>query len=177
MSPDPPIPQAAAVDPTRKSPQLPPESQGQVSTAATTAPSDSTPDDKETPLTSADATATSSELPPTSACLLFSDDQHWLPEWLAYHYYTANLQTVVLAVDPRSTTEPQLGAWTEYLDVQVWHDTDYAFRPKDKHANKGAEGLTWIHRGRQVAFYEACGRYLTQRNQTWTFFHDLDECT
>jgi hypothetical protein len=34
------------------------------------------------------------------------DDNHLLIEWLAYHYHTVNLRTLVIAIDPKSSTSP-----------------------------------------------------------------------
>jgi hypothetical protein len=41
-----------------------------------------------------------------SACLLTMDDNHALPEWIAYHYYALSLRYLVVAVDPYSRTRP-----------------------------------------------------------------------
>lgn len=41
-----------------------------------------------------------------AACLLVMDDNHRLIEWLAYHYHTLPLRYLVIAVDPRSQTQP-----------------------------------------------------------------------
>lgn len=45
----------------------------------------------------------------TAACLLIMDDNHFLIEWLAFHYYVLRLRYLIVAVDPRSTTTPDAG--------------------------------------------------------------------
>ena len=40
------------------------------------------------------------------ACLITMDDNHWLIEWLAYHYHALNLRRHVFVRDPLSMTSP-----------------------------------------------------------------------
>ena len=42
-----------------------------------------------------------------SACILIMDDNHYLPEWLAYHYTFLPLRRLIVAVDPNSQTSPK----------------------------------------------------------------------
>lgn len=65
-----------------------------------------------------------------SACLLIKDDNEILNEWIAYHYHVLNLRTLVVAVDPSSTTSPtrileQWQALFDDLQVLQWNDEDY----------------------------------------------------
>ena len=48
-----------------------------------------------------------------SACLLVMDDNHFLIEWLSYHYHVLNLRYLVIMVDPNSRTSvtPILDRW------------------------------------------------------------------
>lgn len=108
------------------------------------------------------------------ACLLVKDDNHRLPEWLAYHYYALPLRRLIVAVDPTSETSPVpiLKKWAETLPnltIAVWDDEDYLIKPLV------AADLTHRHRKRQNLFYKACGRYGKAHGWTWTTFIDTDE--
>ena len=41
-----------------------------------------------------------------SACLMIKDDNHYLVEWLAYHYHFLPLRRLIVGIDPTSTTSP-----------------------------------------------------------------------
>ena len=41
-----------------------------------------------------------------SACLMIKDDNHYLIEWLAYHYHFLPLRRLIVGIDPTSTTSP-----------------------------------------------------------------------
>mmetsp|Transcript_38845 Transcript_38845/g.94042 ORF Transcript_38845/g.94042 Transcript_38845/m.94042 type:complete len:82 (+) Transcript_38845:465-710(+) len=41
-----------------------------------------------------------------SACLLIMDDNHYLIEWLAYHYQVMPLRRLIVLSDPKSRTTP-----------------------------------------------------------------------
>ena len=45
--------------------------------------------------------------PSFSACLILKEDNHWLSEWLPYHYQTARLRHLLVIVDPSSRTSPK----------------------------------------------------------------------
>jgi hypothetical protein len=64
-----------------------------------------------------------------SACLLVKDDNDILNEWIAYHYHTLQLRTLIVATDPSSTTSPSsiLQKWNTSTDlsIQEWTDNDY----------------------------------------------------
>ena len=111
-----------------------------------------------------------------SACLMIMDENHRLPEWLAYHYYMMPLRHVVLLVDPRSETSPMdtVQRWRPYIKIDVWNFTDlHQYKPQSKkHANLDS----WErHRRVQKFFYTQCGHYFRTHNRTWTTFHDVDE--
>ena len=111
-----------------------------------------------------------------SACLMIMDENHRLPEWLAYHYYMMPLRHVVLLVDPRSETSPMdiVQRWRPFIKIDVWNFTDlHQYKPQSKkHANLDS----WErHRRVQKFFYTQCGHYFRTHNRTWTTFHDVDE--
>lgn len=112
-----------------------------------------------------------------SACLLIMDDNHRLSEWLAFHYLALSLRYLVVAVDPRSRTSPAaiLERWRPYMEIVVWNDKDYAFRPNAKEMNGTTFEKTRIHRNRQRIFFAKCTSHLQGKNRTWTSYHDVDE--
>jgi hypothetical protein len=128
-----------------------------------------------------------------AACLLVMDDNHFLVEWLAYHYFVGPLSSLVVAVDPRSRTSPAsiLDRYQEsapqLLHIVQWHDADYYF---DVHsaeykmaaqrvvAQFGKRRLTpdlVRHRVRQRLFYDACLRHHQDHGASFTLLTDTDE--
>ena len=116
-----------------------------------------------------------------SACVLFMDDNHRLPEWLAFHYYALPLRHLIIAVDPASTQKfPNIPSrWKDLINITVWNDADFiplhvnltrnpADTPEDRRSK---------HRQRQYSFYPACSKHLKKYNPltTWTSYHDTDE--
>jgi len=119
-----------------------------------------------------------------SACLLVMDDNHWLIEWLAYHYHTLPLRYLVVAVDPRSQTSPShvLDRWRDTMTILEWQDHDYMTVTE----RIEAEGIvrnqpgnlteTLVrHRARQRIFYSKCMKKLKEEQRTWTLMTDTDE--
>jgi hypothetical protein len=117
------------------------------------------------------------------ACLIIMDDNHFLTEWLAYHYHTLPLKRLIVAIDPRSSTSP-----TSILDryrsrglmnITEWHETD--FMPPHllgRHAklsHDDQEGLLQLYVFRQIHFYNKCMAVLEMENRTWTAMIDTDE--
>lgn len=117
-----------------------------------------------------------------SACLLTMDDNHFLIEWLAYHYHTLPLRYLIVAVDPKSKTSPTaiFQKWrTHGMVIEQWSDQDY-FYPITQHnlTRKKFPKLSYatnLHRLRQVTFYEQCMKRLKEQGQTWTILIDTDE--
>ena len=122
-----------------------------------------------------------------SACILWKDDNHFLREWLAYHYQVLPLRRLIIAVDPSARTSP-----TEILDryrnrklmnITVWSDHDYwpavtrgvKFEHRKPYDELSARGKVDRHRYRQITFYQKCTTQLKQENRTWTLMIDNDE--
>ena len=121
-----------------------------------------------------------------AACLLIKDDNHYLIEWLAYHYHRLPLRRLIVAVDPTSVTSP-----TSILDryrnlglinITQWKDED--FWPEEDRKNwqldlqsgiRNARRQTDLHVHRQTIFCQQCMRQLKTENWTWTAFVDVDE--
>jgi hypothetical protein len=88
------------------------------------------------------------ERPPVSppnesfaACLLIMDDNHFLVEWLAYHYQFMPLRRLIVAVDPKSKTSPAdiLNRYSSrgLINISIWNDSDFYFpTEKDKGPKK-----------------------------------------
>jgi hypothetical protein len=114
-----------------------------------------------------------------AACLLIMDDNHFLVEWLAYHYHAVSLRKLVVAIDPKSTTSPLeiLGRWkqNDNIDITVWtSDGDYInVRNGEFEAARKAVQQTFRettpslidHRARQRLFYTKCLRFLKNGNK------------
>jgi hypothetical protein len=122
-----------------------------------------------------------------SACLLVMDDNHFLIEWLAYHYHVMPLRRLIVAVDPRSSTSPKpvLNRWqgldsplviTQWTGAEIYNDTERL------------EAESWIktkfpdsspalvqHRARQRLFYYKCMQQLKREGQSWCLLTDSDE--
>lgn len=119
-----------------------------------------------------------------SACLLVMDDNHFLIEWLAYHYHTLPLRRLILAVDPRSSTSPStvLGRWNGYINITEWKDDDYISKLEHSEAEsyvtrkfKDSPPALIQHRVRQRLFFYHCLRQLKHEGQGWTVLADSDE--
>jgi len=135
-----------------------------------------------------------------SACLLVMDDNHFLTEWIAYHYHSLGLRRLVLAIDPKSQTSPLeiLGRWKDKITITVWTaDGDYS-TPTGFSLMKEAIQRTFRettpslieHRARQRLFYTSCLRFLKKESDlsyfnnnnhqinkqpAWTLLIDVDE--
>ena len=114
-----------------------------------------------------------------SACLLVMDDNHWLMEWIAYHYHTLPLRYLVIAVDPRSRTSPKhvLDRWENYMTIVRWSDRN--FLPSEwlrREVDENDPTAKFMkHRERQRNFYPSCFQLLKAANRQWTMVIDIDE--
>jgi hypothetical protein len=128
-----------------------------------------------------------------SACLLLHDDNHFLVEWLAYHWQTMPLRRLVVATDPRSRTSPSniLERWRRYMNITEWKDDDYfplwsrTAVIQSKRQESISDKLVELHRTRQRHFYVKCMRQLKREHDglshagnlkpSWAAFIDVDE--
>ena len=117
------------------------------------------------------------------ACLILMDDNHYLIEWLAYHYQVLPLRRLIVAIDPRSETMP-----TEIMDryrnrglmkITEWQEEDFMpphLLGMHAHVSENDEwGLKNLYIERQLQFYNRCMAYLKHENITWTAMIDTDE--
>ena len=125
-----------------------------------------------------------------SSCLLTMDDNHFLVEWIAYHYYVCRLRHLIVAIDPRSSRELPteiFDRWSEFgLTIEVWDDPNtYLFDDYEKRVVERGD-KNWDmellsdpqlsrHRERQSEFYFSCIKSLKRQNRGWTFLIDTDE--
>lgn len=115
-----------------------------------------------------------------AACLLIKDDNHWLVEWLAYHYHVMPMRDLIVAVDPESKTSPMriINRWRDsgLMRIDVWNDTQ--FMPKQIKGNlrlydNNTELM--VHRTRQNNFYFKCINKFRNRKKEWLMLVDTDE--
>jgi hypothetical protein len=92
------------------------------------------------------------------ACLITKDDNHWLIEWLAYHYHVLPLRHVFIVQDPSSKTSIDgiLERWKGRLPIELWQDKD--FIPDHIFRKYALGNITQarMHRYRQEFFYAKC---------------------
>jgi len=112
------------------------------------------------------------------ACLKLMDDNHWLVEWIAYHWFALPLRHLVLYIDPSSATDPRpiLDRWHGYMDFHIWNHTyklvTEKFNTFSPLTTKGVKE----HLGPQVMFLEDCTKFYKQMNWTsWVLMTDTDE--
>ena len=124
-----------------------------------------------------------------AGCLLWKDDNHYLIEWLAYHYHTLPLRRLILAKDPTATTSPTniLSRYRGKINITEWTDVDYFsssridIRMKEiqkaKAKRKRAHAWLELHRERQRTFMQRCMLQLMKEEQrwSWTLLLDVDE--
>ena len=111
-----------------------------------------------------------------SACLIIMDDNHFLIEWLAYHYYYLPLRRLIVAVDPKARTSPKpiLDRYHSrgLINITVW-DNDHFFPldVKEKHKHNQPK----LHLVRQEYFILGCLKAFKEENRTWITTVDADE--
>ena len=113
-----------------------------------------------------------------AACLLIKDDNHWLIEWLAYHYHVLPLRQLVIVRDPRSRTSPDkiLDRWRTRMEITEWTDSVFVRKWILKSYAAGNMTEARMHRYRQQFLYTHCLRHFqTTTNVSWVLFSDTDE--
>lgn len=110
-----------------------------------------------------------------SACLITMDDNHFLIEWLAYHFHVLPLRRLIVAVDPRSKYSPSsiFERYRKYglMEITEWSDPDFI----DVVQNSDTGDLTKQFLRRQVVFYSKCMQQLLKEGNSWTLLIDTDE--
>ncbi|CAB9526253.1 expressed unknown protein [Seminavis robusta] len=116
----------------------------------------------------------------SGACLITMDDNHWIPEWLAYHYHTMNLRYLVIVVDPLSVTSPSriLQRWENHINIEQWTDVDIFRGMNQTTTDPGTPGSARYdhHKERQLIFYQKCLQNFQKRGLVdWVLPTDIDE--
>jgi len=109
-----------------------------------------------------------------SACLIVRDENHNIPEWLAYHYHMVNLRHVVICVDPFSQSSPIEIAkrWRKQgMTIDVWAEDKFSLPASNITMQKKID----LHRLRQKNCYTDCMEHLKLQNRSWTIMIDVDE--
>jgi len=114
------------------------------------------------------------------SCLMTMDDNHHLPEWLAYQYTTLPLRRLIVFVDAQSRTSP-----VPILDrfrnlIKVTYITEEDMYLKETLALKRAiklsgKGRVRHYLGRQNKFNAACLKQLQKEGFSWVTNIDTDE--
>ena len=106
------------------------------------------------------------------ACILIMDGNHYLIEWLAYHYHAANLRHLIIHSDKNSATSPSqvLDRWRDRITIQEWNETDFLDASKYKDASSYE-----MHQLRQNIFYHECMKDLQRQGRDWALLTDPDE--
>ncbi|CAB9518582.1 expressed unknown protein [Seminavis robusta] len=113
------------------------------------------------------------------ACLLIKDDNHWVIEWLAYHWYVAPLRHLIVVIDPSSQTSPLeiLDRWKDLMEIIIWEDKNF-IKPIPKKTRDIYQNNTQLmmHRHRQASFINTCMRHFKRTKRIpWVFLTDTDE--
>jgi hypothetical protein len=109
-----------------------------------------------------------------SACLLNMDENHFLIEWLAYHYHVLRLRHVIVMSDPRAKTSPQpiFDRWKGKMNIEVWKPDGILSKRLEKYLSK-KKLMTF--RERQKKFRFLCMQAFKDRGHKWVLHTDVDE--
>ena len=111
-----------------------------------------------------------------AACLLIMDDNHFLIEWLAYHFYYLPLRRLIVGIDPKSKTSP-IQILNRYqsrglINITLWNDED--FLPNETKTTL-ERFQTYLYLVRQEYFIYECLKTFKRENRTWMIYVDTDE--
>ena len=105
-------------------------------------------------------------------CMLTKDDNHYWPEFLAYHMTFLPLQRMIVVIDPTSRTSPLpiFDRFAPYINITVVNDTQLGL-----HQMKPVDDIA-THRRRQKYQIEDCTMRLRKEGwQGWVAYIDSDE--
>ena len=113
-----------------------------------------------------------------AACLLIKDDNHWVIEWLAYHWFVLPLRHLVVVIDPDSKTSPRkiLDRWKGLMQIDIWEESHFQ-QPIPESMGNIYQNNTQLmhHRHRQTSFYMKCLQYFQDSAMPWVLLTDTDE--
>lgn len=113
-----------------------------------------------------------------SACIMVLDDNHYLIEWLAYHYHVLPLRRIIVHPDPDSLTSPLpiLERWKNRIEYSIYNDTDiWPDGLPSKMTDNGSAKDHFLKR--QRAFVYQCLSQLQEEGRHWVILTDSDEYT
>ncbi|CAB9512620.1 expressed unknown protein [Seminavis robusta] len=111
-----------------------------------------------------------------AGCLQIMDDNHFLVEWLAYHYHVMPLRRLIVFPDPNSKTSPAhiLHRWKDRINITIWDDELKYVYPKG-YSKPRPPTIILRHRQRQRQFVRRCILALQKEGREWLFLTDTDE--
>jgi len=117
-----------------------------------------------------------------AGCLMLMDDNAFLVEWLAYHWFALPLRHLTVLVDPKSRTSP-LGIfqrWENRISIEVvdwsYPDAYWTGIPEKDKGSKWDDPRQRKFVGTQLAFYGDCLRNYKRRNwNSYVVAIDTDE--
>jgi hypothetical protein len=118
-----------------------------------------------------------------AGCLMVLDENHRLPEWLAYHYHVLPLRHLVIHSEPRSKLNITLilDEWRHVLGgdftFDEWTTKDYSENDAAFQYNENTKFsvIQNRQRSRHHTFLKACSVHLHHKGYHWTSFQDADE--
>lgn len=112
-----------------------------------------------------------------AVCLMIMDDNHYLIEWLAYHYHVLPLRRLVVHVDPKSTTNPMpiLNRWKDRINISFLGMKD--IYPGGVVDNRTNMSPVMDEAVRHNEFMRKCIKVMNEEKRSWVYFTDTDEYT
>jgi hypothetical protein len=118
-----------------------------------------------------------------SACVMLKADSEiqLLPEWIAYHYHTLQLRSLIVAVDPNMQKSPLriLDKWRTFgMEIQEWRDDNFLSKnktgtlPWDPNEDDGEDHFQWFRRD---LFLDSCVQEFIQKSKIWFTHLDVNE--
>uniref|UniRef100_A0A7S1BD38 Uncharacterized protein n=1 Tax=Corethron hystrix TaxID=216773 RepID=A0A7S1BD38_9STRA len=117
------------------------------------------------------------KLPGLSACLLVKDDNSRLTEWIAYHFFTLPLRSLIIGVDPSSKQLPSpiLNRWNGTDGLQIWQWSDEDYMSDEEVEKRSSKTYLDNHIQRHKIFFRECLLKFEEMGKTWTMAIDSDE--
>ena len=115
-----------------------------------------------------------------AACLLIMDDNHFLIEWIAYHYHVMPLRRLIILQDIKSITSPApvLERWKNRMNITQWFEKDiYPHGNPNTKRNGKNKTLFGMYVTRQRDFVRQCLQTFHREGRGWVLLTDTDEYT
>ena len=110
-------------------------------------------------------------------CLIVMDDNHYLIEWLAYHYTILPLERLIVGVDPKSKTSPHEIFMRyharNFINITIWENDTMYMSPQLLH--KFRSNPRRLFYKRQDSLYKNCLKQLKHEGYTYVAIIDTDE--